>query len=253
MRRRRADASSGKRSSVIDDAGRAVVISRVLALAAGRPRLVARGPCRRGAATRPRPRPSRSSSTRGSSATRSGTRFIADLYRTLSMSASSRSPIPTGSSSTCPKCGSGCAETPARQGRGLLTAFRYGQISPGKSRIVLDLAGAGEGRQVLRRRRRPRPSRRGWSSMWSPTSREPPSSRSSQAYRDALRVEEAAKRDRAIVARRSAEVGQVHHRPRSGAWRHRHGRQGAAGAVEKDVTLAFAKMLGAKLEADRAL
>ena len=39
----------------------------------------------------------------------------------------------------------------AGTGRGLLTAFRYGQLSPGKSRIVLDLAGAGEGGQVLRR------------------------------------------------------------------------------------------------------
>ena len=54
--------------------------------------------------------------------------------------------------STSPRSPSGSPTRPASAGRGLISAFRYGIISPGSSRIVIDVAGPVADRQVLRDR-----------------------------------------------------------------------------------------------------
>jgi N-acetylmuramoyl-L-alanine amidase len=135
----------------------------------------------------------------------------------------------------------------AGSGRGLLTAFRYGQLSPGKSRIVLDLAAPvkvdksfvvpADGQQ---------PARLVIDVV--PTTRAA-FLEANQAYRDALRVEEAAKRSREFIARDPPQPGRLAIVIDPGHGGIDMGARGRRGTIEKDVTLAFAKVLGAKLEA----
>lgn len=138
-------------------------------------------------------------------------------------------------------------ETAGQDGRGLFSAFRYGLISPGKSRIVLDVTG---------------PVKVDKSFVVAPAEDQParlvidvvPTSRESfleanRAYRDSLSVEGAAKRDRALVAAgKGANQGPTiildpgHGGIDTGA-------KGRGGGVEKDLTLAFSQVLGEKLKA----
>ena len=69
------------------------------------------------------------------------TRLIVDLSGSGDRRAPSCSPTPIGSSIDLPQIAFGLPEEAGRQGRGLVSAFRFGLIAPGKSRIVLDLAG----------------------------------------------------------------------------------------------------------------
>lgn len=133
-----------------------------------------------------------------------------------------------------------------QKGRGLFSAFRYGLISRGKSRIVLDVSG---------------PVKVDKSFVVPPADDQParlvidvvPTSRqafldANRAYRDSLAVKGAAKRDRALVATGKAGQGPTvvidpgHGGIDTGA-------KGRNGSVEKELTLAFAKILGEKLKA----
>ncbi|WP_291745291.1 N-acetylmuramoyl-L-alanine amidase [Bauldia sp.] len=132
-----------------------------------------------------------------------------------------------------------------QKGRGLFSAFRYGLISRGKSRIVLDVDG---------------PVKVDKSFVVPPADNQParlvidvvPTSRkaflaANRAYRDSLAVKGAAKRDRALVATGQGGPGPTvvidpgHGGIDTGA-------KGRNGSVEKNLTLAFAKILGKKLK-----
>jgi N-acetylmuramoyl-L-alanine amidase len=133
-----------------------------------------------------------------------------------------------------------------RDGRGLFSAFRYGLISPGKSRIVLDVSG---------------PVRVDQSFVVPPAKDQParlvidvvPTTREAfleadRAYRESLSAERAAKRDRALVApdqpsddRPIVVLDPGHGGIDTGA-------KGSDGTLEKDLTLAFAEILAQKLK-----
>jgi N-acetylmuramoyl-L-alanine amidase len=131
-------------------------------------------------------------------------------------------------------------------GRGMISAFRYGKISPGKSRIVLDLTG---------------PVDVDKSFVVPPADNQParlvidvvPTTRETflavnRRYRDEQSAEALERRNRSLVPR-SGEVSSKqavvidpgHGGIDSGA-------TGKTGALEKDITLEFAKLLGANLE-----
>jgi N-acetylmuramoyl-L-alanine amidase len=127
-------------------------------------------------------------------------------------------------------------------GRGLVSAFRYGEISPGKSRIVLDVtkpvkidkafvipqAGTQPARIVV---------------DMVPSTREAFIA-ASKLYRDADPPAAPPKQDRASTA--AGKLVVVLDPGHGGIDA---GTRGVHGTLEKDVTLAFAKVLGAKLEA----
>lgn len=132
------------------------------------------------------------------------------------------------------------------EGRGLFGAFRFGLISTGKSRIVLDVAA---------------PVRVDRSFVVEPADGQParlvvdvvPTSReafleTNRLYRESLGVEGAAKRDRALIApddhanqRPTVVLDPGHGGIDTGA-------KGRLGTIEKNVTLAFSKVLAEKLE-----
>lgn len=135
------------------------------------------------------------------------------------------------------------ADPAAPDMRGLFTAFRYGLISPGKSRMVLDVTG---------------PVRVDKSFMVPPSEDQParfvidvvPTDReaflaANRAYRESLGVKNAARRDRALVTPKDSDLPTVVLDPGHGGIDT--GAKGRQGAVEKTVTLAFAEILGEKL------
>lgn len=136
-------------------------------------------------------------------------------------------------------------EDTGQSGRGLFTAFRYGLISRGKSRIVLDVSA---------------PVRVDKSFVVEPTKGQParlvvdvvPTSReafleANRAYRESIGIEGAAKRDRALVAPTDSERPTIVLDPGHGGIDT--GAKGKLGTIEKNVTLAFAERLGEVLEA----
>lgn len=136
-------------------------------------------------------------------------------------------------------------EDTGTESRGLFSAFRYGQISPGKSRVVLDATGPVEVDKSFVVPPAPdQPARLVVDVV--PTSRQA-FIEASRAFRDALSIEGAAKRDRAIVAPPGADstLPTVVLDPGHGGIDT--GAKGRAGAVEKDLTLAFGQILGDKL------
>ena len=68
------------------------------------------------------------------------TRFIADMTGAIDVSVFTLSD-PYRVIVDIPEVRFGLGDDESIEGRGLFSAFRYGQISPGKSRIVLDLTG----------------------------------------------------------------------------------------------------------------
>ncbi len=140
----------------------------------------------------------------------------------------------------------GLAEGLGAEGRGLISAFRYGQISPGKSRIVLDVTG---------------PVKVDKSFVVASVANEParlvidvvPTTRkefleANRDYRDAQTAEAAARRDRELVPRANNGDDRIPVVLDPGHGGIDAGARGAAGTQEKNVTLDFAKLLGAKLE-----
>ena len=174
------------------------------------------------------------------------TRFIADMTGAIEVSVFTLS-NPYRVIVDIPEVRFGLNEDAGSKGRGMFTAFRYGQISPGKSRIVLDLTG---------------PVKVDKAFVVPPAENQPArlvidvvgTSREAfleveRAYRDARSLEESAKRDRAIVAAPVAESGKFNVVLDPGHGGIDTGAKGKGGAVEKVVTLEFAEILAAKLEA----
>jgi len=131
-------------------------------------------------------------------------------------------------------------------GRGLYSAFRYGLISPGKSRIVLDVSGPVRvDKSFVVPAAKDQPARLVIDVV--PTTREA-FLEADRAYRESLSAERAARRDRAIVApdqpsddRPIVVLDPGHGGIDTGA-------KGRDGAIEKNVTLVFAEVLGEKLK-----
>jgi N-acetylmuramoyl-L-alanine amidase len=131
--------------------------------------------------------------------------------------------------------------------RGLISAFRYGLISPGKSRIVLDMTG---------------PVAIDKSFVIPPADGQParlvidtvPATRKAflekaLAYRDSQAAAVAAKHDRELVPRETPRGGRLVVVVDPGHGGIDTGAYGTKGTVEKDAALAFSKVLGSKLEA----
>lgn len=172
------------------------------------------------------------------------TRFVADMTQAVEVSVFTLAD-PYRVVVDIPEVRFGLDGDAGSTGRGLFTAFRYGQISPGKSRIVLDLAG---------------PARVDKAFVVPPEANQPArlvidvveTSREAfleaeQAYRDSRTVEEAAKRDRAIVAPAESSDDRFTVVLDPGHGGIDTGAKGRGGAVEKEVTLEFAEILGEKL------
>jgi N-acetylmuramoyl-L-alanine amidase len=132
-------------------------------------------------------------------------------------------------------------------GRGMISAFRYGRISPGKSRIVLDVTGPVDvDKSFVLPPENDQPARLVIDVV--PTTREAFLATNRQ-YRDEQSAEALERRNRSLVPPRSNEeddkltivIDPGHGGIDSGA-------TGKAGALEKDITLEFAKLLGGKLE-----
>ena len=176
----------------------------------------------------------------------SRTRFVADMTGAIDVSVFTLSD-PYRIIVDIPEVRFGLDSEAGVDGRGLFTAFRYGQISPGKSRIVLDLSG---------------PVKVDKAFVIPPADNQPArlvidvvaTSRDEfltveKAYRDTRRVEEAARRDRAITAPPARDSGKFTVVLDPGHGGIDTGAKGRNGSVEKEITLAFAEILGKKLEA----
>lgn len=174
------------------------------------------------------------------------TRFVADMTGAIDVSVFTLSD-PYRVIVDIPEVRFGLGGDAGVEGRGLFTAFRYGQISPGKSRIVLDLSG---------------PVKVDKAFVIPPADNQPArlvidvvgTSREAfleveRAYRDARNLEESAKRDRAIVAPPPVDSGKFNVVLDPGHGGIDTGAKGRDGAVEKVITLEFAEILGRKLEA----
>jgi len=175
------------------------------------------------------------------------TRFVADMTSTIDVSVFTLSD-PYRVIVDIPEVRFGLDSEAGVDGRGLFTAFRYGQISPGKSRIVLDLSS---------------PVKVDKAFVIPPADNQPArlvidvvaTDRDEflaveKAYRDTRRVEEAARRDRAItVPPAGGDSGKFTVVLDPGHGGIDTGAKGRSGSVEKEITLAFAEILGKKLEA----
>jgi N-acetylmuramoyl-L-alanine amidase len=132
-------------------------------------------------------------------------------------------------------------------GRGMISAFRFGKISPGKSRIVLDVTGPVDvDKSFVLPPANDQPARLVIDVV--PTTREAFLAANRQ-YRDEQSAEALEKRNRSLMPRsREGKDGLTividpgHGGIDSGA-------TGKTGALEKEITLEFAKLLGEKLEA----
>lgn len=131
-------------------------------------------------------------------------------------------------------------------GRGLVTAFRYGKISPGKSRIVLDVTGPVEvDKSFVLPSLEDQPARLVIDVV--PTSRTEFLD-ANRKYRDSQSAEAGEKRNRALVPHSGDERDRLVVVIDPGHGGIDAGATGSTGTVEKDVTLQFSKLLGQKLE-----
>jgi len=173
------------------------------------------------------------------------TRFVADLSESVEIDIFTLAD-PYRVVLDLPEIGFVLPEDVGKAGRGMVSAFRYGKISSGKSRIVLDVSG---------------PVRVDKSYVLSSAVGQParlvvdvvPTTRNeflvaSREYRDAEGAEASVKRNRGLVPRSNDKrerflivIDPGHGGIDSGA-------TGSTGAVEKNITLEFAQLLGEKLE-----
>jgi N-acetylmuramoyl-L-alanine amidase len=131
-------------------------------------------------------------------------------------------------------------------GRGMISAFRYGKLSPGKSRIVLDLTGPVDiDKSFVVPPADSQPARLVIDVV--PTTRETFLA-ANRRYRDEQSAEALERQNRSLIPRsgeRRASLTVVIDPGHGGI---DSGATGKTGALEKDITLEFAKLLGAKLE-----
>lgn len=174
------------------------------------------------------------------------TRFVADMTGAIDVSVFTLSD-PYRVIVDIPEVRFGLGDDESIEGRGLFSAFRYGQISPGKSRIVLDLTG---------------PVKVDKAFVIPPADNQPArlvidvveTSREAflkveRAYRETRNLEESARRDRAIVAPAENDSGRFNVVLDPGHGGIDTGAKGRGGAIEKVLTLEFAEILAEKLKA----
>ncbi|MBN9009691.1 MAG: N-acetylmuramoyl-L-alanine amidase [Rhizobiales bacterium] len=172
------------------------------------------------------------------------TRFVADLSANVEVTIFSL-PDPYRVIVDLPEVTFRVPEGTGDNGRGLIKAFRYGQISPGKSRIVIDAGG---------------PVAVDKSFVVPPSGGQParlvidvvPTSRkafldTAKAWREKEEVAAAAQRDRELVVPEKPPGGKLAIVLDPGHGGIDNGTHGATGIHEKDITLAFSKILGQKL------
>lgn len=174
------------------------------------------------------------------------TRFVADMTSAIDVSVFTLSD-PYRVIIDIPEVRFGLGEHDGVEGRGLFTAFRYGQISPGKSRIVLDLAG---------------PVKVDKAFVVDPEGNQPArlvvdvveTTREAfldveRDFRDERRVEEAAQHQPVPDAPPKVDSGKFTVILDPGHGGIDTGARGRGGSVEKEITLEFAEILKKDLEA----
>jgi N-acetylmuramoyl-L-alanine amidase len=172
------------------------------------------------------------------------TRFVADLTGNVDLAVFSL-PDPYRVIIDLPEVTFRLPDGTGDTGRGLITAFRYGQISPGKSRIVIDAGG---------------PVAVDKSFVVPPSGSQParlvvdlvPTSRkafldAAAAYRQKERLAASAQHDRELVVPDKPPGSKLTIVLDPGHGGIDNGTHGATGVHEKVITLAFAKILGDKL------
>ena len=130
-------------------------------------------------------------------------------------------------------------------GRGLISAFRYGQISPGKSRIVMDLTGP-----VLIDKTFPQPAANGQPARLvidAVATGRAEFLAATRAYKEQQTAVADRKADRGFTPGEHGDRPVIVIDPGHGGIDA--GAHGGGGVVEKDVTLAFGKVLGDLLTA----
>jgi N-acetylmuramoyl-L-alanine amidase len=172
------------------------------------------------------------------------TRFIADLTANIDIAVFTLAD-PYRVVVDMPELRFGLPDSAGSDGRGMVSAYRYGQISPGKSRIVLDVTGPVAIDKFF---------------VVAPADNQParlvidmvPATRAAflaanSAYRQSQVAAESAERERELAA-----PGPASGRPvvvlDPGHGGIDNGTRGATGVLEKEVTLAFANVLRDRLE-----
>jgi N-acetylmuramoyl-L-alanine amidase len=132
------------------------------------------------------------------------------------------------------------------RGRGMISAFRYGQISPGKSRVVLDVTEPVEvDKSFVLPPENDQPARLVVDVV--ATSRDAFLA-ANRRFRDARSAEAVEKQNRAFVPRSADGANNLTVVIDPGHGGIDSGATGKTGALEKDITLEFARLLGAKLD-----
>jgi len=173
------------------------------------------------------------------------TRFVADLSDSIEVDIFTLAD-PYRVVLDLPEIGFVLPEGIGATGRGMVSAFRYGKISPGKSRIVLDVSGPVKvDKSYILASAVGQPARLVVDVV--PTTRSEFLA-ASREYRDAEGAEASAKRNRGLVPRSDNKrerllivVDPGHGGIDSGA-------TGSTGVLEKHITLEFAQLLGEALE-----
>jgi N-acetylmuramoyl-L-alanine amidase len=173
------------------------------------------------------------------------TRFIADLTANIDVAVFMLAD-PYRVVVDLPELRFGLPENAGSEGRGMISEYRYGQISPGKSRIVLDVTG---------------PVSVDKSFVVAPAENQParlvidmvPATRAaflaaSRAYRESQAAIETSQHDRELAAPGAATTGRPVVVLDPGHGGIDNGTRGATGVLEKEVTLAFANVLRDKLQ-----
>jgi N-acetylmuramoyl-L-alanine amidase len=172
------------------------------------------------------------------------TRFVADLSANVEVAVFSL-PDPYRIIVDLPAVTFQLPDGTGESGRGLITAFRYGQISPGKSRIVIDAGG---------------PVAVDKSFIVPPSGNQParlvidvvPTSRkafldAAEAYRQKEGLAASAQHDRELIVPDKPPGGKLTIVLDPGHGGIDNGTHGSTGVHEKAITLAFARILGDKL------
>jgi N-acetylmuramoyl-L-alanine amidase len=172
------------------------------------------------------------------------TRFVADLSAEVDLTVFSL-PDPYRIIVDLPAVRFRLPEGTGDTGRGLITAFRYGQISPGKSRIVIDVGGpVSVDKSFVVPATGNQPARLVIDVV--PTTRQAFLD-TAKAWRDKERLAAAAQHERELVVPEKPPGGKLTVVLDPGHGGIDNGTHGATGVYEKDITLAFAKILGEKL------
>ncbi len=173
------------------------------------------------------------------------TRFVADLSANIDMTVFTL-PDPYRIVIDLPEISFRLPEGTGEEGRGLVSAFRFGLISPGKSRIVIDAKGpVSVDKEFVVPAAGDQPARIVIDVV--PTTRKAFLD-ASRAYREKQAAAVAAERDRELVVPEKPAGSRLTIVLDPGHGGIDLGTHGSTGTDEKVITLGFAKLLGDKLE-----